>query len=151
MFLSSLLPCVKVSALCLKSLCHSRFWLSRVAVTTERCCTCDCSLHRSAADWPLCRCQPPGISLHRNFPLQQNTWCNAVPGRSISPLSVPVSCSVRVRTKHEVGGGWCQLRLVGAQSCRVRVQATVGAGHGEVSSVSHRDFQLYSAGTTAAT
>ena len=52
MFLSSLLPCVKVSALCLKSLCHSRFWLSRVAVTTK-CCTCDCSLHRSAGDWPL--------------------------------------------------------------------------------------------------
>ena len=91
-----------------------------------------------------CRCQPLGISLHRNFPLQQNTWCNAVPGRSISPLSVPVSCSVRVPTKHEVGGGWCQLRLVGAQSCYVRVEATVGAGHGEVSSVSHRDFQLHS-------
>ena len=143
MFLSSLLPCVKVSALCLKSLCHSRFWLSRVAVTTERCCTCDCSLHRSAADWPL----PVSAARNKSAPqlaaaAEHVVQCSA--GCRISPLSVPVSCSVRVPTKHEVGGGWCQLRLVGAQSCRVRVQATVGAGHGEVSSVSHRDFQLYS-------
>ena len=34
-----------------------------------------------------------------------------------------------------------------AEVGRVMFEATVGGGHGEVSSVSHRDFQLYSAAT----
>ena len=34
-----------------------------------------------------------------------------------------------------------------AEVGRVMFEVTVGGGHGEVSSVSHRDFQLYSAAT----